>query len=104
MTEASSGEAALRLVGSQEFDLIFIDQYMSSCKRQLLGTEAVRELRARGVKKTVICGLSANDVEAAFIEAGSDFFQLKPIPCEKEALTAVLQPMISLAHHWCEES
>ena len=49
--EASNGETALRLVEEEDgvFDMIFMDQYMASIEKQLLGTEAVRLLRAKGV-------------------------------------------------------
>jgi len=102
--EASSGEAALALIddSSQSFDLIFVDMCklsgmahcmailvtshlvfeisdMASVEKQLLGTETVSALRAKGVESR-ICGLSANDVEAAFVNAGADFFELKVCP------------------------
>jgi signal transduction histidine kinase/CheY-like chemotaxis protein len=84
--EASNGEAAVRLVEeNNEFDLMFIDQYMASVEKQMLGTETTRALRLIGVTSR-ICGLSANDVEEAFIRAGADLFMSKPFPCEKEAL------------------
>jgi CheY-like chemotaxis protein len=84
--EASNGETALRLVKEDSFDLIFMDMYMASVEKQLLGTETVRELRKRGIKCR-ICGLSANDKEAEFLEAGADVFTFKPFPCEAKALT-----------------
>mmetsp|Transcript_42487 Transcript_42487/g.102348 ORF Transcript_42487/g.102348 Transcript_42487/m.102348 type:complete len:947 (+) Transcript_42487:339-3179(+) len=75
--EASNGETALQLVENNEhFDLIFMDMYMASVEKQLLGTEAVRELRNRGINAR-ICGLSANDKESDFIEAGADAFSFK---------------------------
>ncbi|CAJ1954748.1 unnamed protein product [Cylindrotheca closterium] len=83
--DASSGEAALELVAEQNFDLIFVDQYMASVEKQLLGTETARALRAKGIK-SIICGLSANDVEAGFFSAGADFFMFKPFPCRPEEL------------------
>lgn len=83
--EASNGETALHLVESQHFDLIFMDMYMASVQKQLLGTEAVAELRIKGVASR-ICGLSANDKEKDFLDAGADAFTLKPFPCEKNAL------------------
>jgi two-component system response regulator ResD len=89
LTEASNGETALRLVGSQEFDLIFMDQYMASVEKQLLGSEATRALRTKGVS-SIICGLSANDARDMFIKAGADDFMTKPFPCEKGALTRIL--------------
>jgi CheY-like chemotaxis protein len=87
--EASNGETALRLVKEDSFDLIFMDMYMASVEKQLLGTETVRELRKRGIKCR-ICGLSANDKEAEFLEAGPDVFTFKPFPCEAKALTQEL--------------
>ena len=58
---------------------------MASVQKQLLGTETVFELRNRGVTCR-ICGLSANDKETEFLEAGADVFTFKPFPCEKGAL------------------
>jgi signal transduction histidine kinase/CheY-like chemotaxis protein len=92
--EAANGETALRLVDSEAYDLIFMDQHMASTEKQLLGTETVRALRARGFKNT-ICGLSANDVEQAFTSAGADSFILKPIPCDRSRLEAVLDGILS---------
>jgi CheY-like chemotaxis protein len=86
ISEASNGETALRLVNSESFDLIFMDQYMASIEKQLLGTETVRALRANGFKNT-ICGLSANDKAQEFLEAGADAFMCKPFPCGKEGLS-----------------
>jgi len=60
---------------------------MASVEKQLLGTETVRAMRSRGVE-SVICGLSANDMELRFIENGANAFMFKPFPCEKEELTS----------------
>jgi CheY-like chemotaxis protein len=87
--EAANGEAALRLVDSEPYDLIFMDQYMASTEKQLLGTDTIRALRANGFKNR-ICGLSANDLEQSFISAGADCFILKPIPCDRSTLEVVL--------------
>jgi len=104
--EASSGETAIDLLTSRAessdefndepgggkkagdcgFDLIFMDQYMASVTKQLLGTETVRAIRAKGFNKPIICGLSANDVEDAFYHAGCDAFMFKPFPCKKDEL------------------
>lgn len=93
--EASNGETAIHLVGEEDFDLIFVDMYMASVEKQLLGTETVAELRAKGVKSR-ICGLSANDKEHEFLEAGSDAFLLKPMPCEANALSHALSRLLDL--------
>jgi CheY-like chemotaxis protein len=83
--EASNGETALRMVDTARYDVIFMDQYMASVEKQLLGTETVRAMRAKGVD-SIICGLSANDTEEQFKNAGADAFMLKPFPCQNEAL------------------
>jgi signal transduction histidine kinase/CheY-like chemotaxis protein len=92
--DAANGETALRLVDSEAYDLIFMDQHMASTEKQLLGTETVRALRAKGFKST-ICGLSANDIEQSFMSAGADCFILKPIPCDRSRLEAVLDEILS---------
>ena len=91
--EAANGETAIRMADAELFDIIFMDQYMSSTEKQLLGTEAIRELRAKGVKSK-ICGLSANEMEDAFLNAGADAFMLKPMPCDKEELLKDLEKLI----------
>eukprot|EP00980_Cylindrotheca_fusiformis_P016226 scaffold4825_cov132-Cylindrotheca_fusiformis.AAC.3 len=91
--DAPSGETAIEMVEKQDFDLIFIDQYMASVEKQLLGTETTRALRAKGVSSR-ICGLSANDVEIGFFKAGADFFMLKPLPCQADELRQELLRMI----------
>lgn len=85
ITEASSGDRALQLAQTKTFDLIFMDQYMPGIERPLLGTEVVRNLRAMGVTSR-ICGLSANDLDVDFLEAGANYFLQKPFPCQREKL------------------
>jgi CheY-like chemotaxis protein len=92
--EAANGETALKLVDSEPYDLIFMDQHMASTQKQLLGTETVRKLRAKGFKNK-ICGLSANNLEQSFSSAGADCFILKPIPCDKSTLEGVLDGIVS---------
>ena len=86
MREASNGESALHLLDEGlAFDLIFVDQYMASIDKQMLGTETILEMRAQGVACRLF-GLSANDLEAEFIAAGADGFVIKPFPTETDAL------------------
>jgi CheY-like chemotaxis protein len=94
--DAANGETALRrLVDSELYDLIFMDQHMASTDKQLLGTETVRALRAQGFKNT-ICGFSATDIEESFVSAGgADCFILKPIPCDRSRLEAALDGILS---------
>jgi CheY-like chemotaxis protein len=91
--EASNGETALSMTDSKNYDLIFVDQYMASVEKQLLGSETVRALRLKGVSST-ICGLSANDLGDTFLECGADAFMLKPFPCEMEKLRRELQRVL----------
>jgi CheY-like chemotaxis protein len=99
--EAANGETALRLVDEEPYDLIFMDQYMASTEKQLLGTETVRALRAKGFKNR-ICGLSANDLEQFFISAGADCFVLKPIHWESSLLEGVLDGILRSDRHAVE--
>ena len=71
--EAANGETAIRLAEEEDgrFDLIFLDMYMASTDKQMLGTEAARVLRQMGVDAR-ICGLSANDKSKEFLDAGAD--------------------------------
>lgn len=86
MKEASNGESALQLLDQGDtFDLIFVDQYMASIDKQMLGTETILEMRAQGVTSRLF-GLSANDLEDEFIAAGADGFVIKPFPTETDAL------------------
>ena len=87
--QASNGETALQLTETEKYDLIFMDMYMASVEKQLLGTETVAALRAKGVT-SCICGLSANDKESAFLEAGANTFLFKPFPCQEKLLTREL--------------
>ena len=84
-SEAASGEAALQLIETGTYDLIFMYQYMASTDKQFLGTETVQALRKIGIE-SIICGLSANNIGEAFLAAGSDCFVLKPFPCESSAM------------------
>ena len=93
--EASSGETALRIVDEQRFDIIFVDHYMASHTKQLLGTETVHALRRKGVE-SIICGLSANDKEQEFLEAGANAFMTKPFPCQKDALKRELFRLLDM--------
>lgn len=95
--EAANGEAAILLADEEDFDLIFCDMYMASVEKQLLGTETVAELRSKGLKCR-ICGLSANDKEREFLEAGADAFLFKPIPCEANMLRKTLYKVIYEEH------
>jgi len=67
---------------------------MASIEKQLLGTETAQAMRAKGVN-SIICGLSANDLEQHFLSSGAEAFMLKPFPCKKEELTWELLQILS---------
>ena len=94
LDEAANGETAISMAKDKDYSLIFMDMYMSSVTKQLLGTEAVRALRANGVTKTCICGLSANDMESQFLRAGAKSFMMKPFPCDAEKLRRELRRVL----------
>lgn len=85
ITEATNGEQAIELVRTNKYGLIFMDQYMPSTGREpILGTDVVRQIRRMGVT-SLVCGLSANEMQFDFYAAGADWFILKPFPCDKGA-------------------
>ncbi|KAL7576985.1 hypothetical protein ACA910_006739 [Epithemia clementina (nom. ined.)] len=108
--EASDGETALAMVADalplvfphndeghtqkKPFDLIFIDQYLSSsADRKLLGTETVPKLRDMGAT-CCICGLSAHMLKEEFQMVGANSFLLKPLPSNKYILIDALAGII----------
>jgi CheY-like chemotaxis protein len=98
IAEAVSGEVAIQLARTNHFDLILCDQYMtSSVHKSLLGTETARELRAQGYRNR-ICGLSANDLEEAFLKAGADCFLIKPFPCKADEIRLALAKLVAIKH------
>ena len=47
------------------------------------------------IVKSKICGLSANDMRDAFVNAGADDFILKPMPCKPPELKKTLIRILS---------
>ncbi|CAB9523858.1 Adaptive-response sensory-kinase SasA [Seminavis robusta] len=85
LEETASGEAALQLVETKHYDMILLDQYYASTERRLTGTETARALRAKGVTSLIV-GVSANDLEDAFLGAGADMFATKPFATSQAQL------------------
>jgi signal transduction histidine kinase/CheY-like chemotaxis protein len=84
-----SSTSSILPAGTGGFDLIFIDMYMASVEKQMSGTDTVRALRRLGVTCR-LCGLSANDKEMEFIQAGADAFLVKPFSCDKPTMSQEL--------------
>lgn len=86
---ANSGEKAVEIATNSDvdFDLIFLDQYFVNGGEEhcMLGTEAVTQLRHEGIHSR-ICGMSANDHENLFDEAGANSFTFKPLALKDDAL------------------
>ncbi|CAB9501603.1 respiration control sensor protein ArcB [Seminavis robusta] len=95
--EASSGEMALEMChnNDQEYSIIFLDQYMASVTKSLLGTETAQTMRIKGVRSKLI-GLSANELRDNFLMAGADEFILKPMPCNPSKLKPLLNGILDL--------
>jgi len=96
--QAPNGETSIELTmgaAKDHYGIIFMDQYMASTEKQLLGTDTIQVLRRNGVR-CLICGLSANDHEDKFRRAGADDFILKPFPCEKSALQKELLRVLNV--------
>jgi len=53
----------------------------------------VRLMRSQGVD-AIICGLSANDLEIPFNEAGADGFWIKPFPADEIVLKQDLHQLL----------
>ena len=79
ITEASHGEAALKILETESFDVIIIDQYMEDAGGLLLGTDTILAMRRRGIESLII-GCSGNDIEKDFLEAGANHCWQKPLP------------------------
>ena len=71
---------------------------MASIEKSLLGTETAQAMRSKGVK-SIICGLSANDIKDSFISSGADDFLLKPMPCKPDALREALLKILDKEGH-----
>lgn len=76
---------------------------MASVEKQLLGTETIQAMRAKGVT-SIICGLSANDIEDQFKSAGANAFMSKPFPCKKEVLEVEFRRMLNSSHSNSDQS
>lgn len=80
MDEADGGEAGLRMIEANDYDLVLMDLRMPGMD----GKTAIRHLRARGDRKAgvpviVVTADAGPTVEAECREAGADDLILKPI-------------------------
>eukprot|EP00977_Amphora_coffeiformis_P011150 scaffold2661_cov166-Amphora_coffeaeformis.AAC.4 len=75
-----------------------LTHHVIAVDKQLLGTETVRLMRSQGVD-AIVCGLSANDLEKPFIEAGADGFWMKPFPADEIVLEHDLHGLLIARGH-----
>jgi CheY-like chemotaxis protein len=94
ITEASTGEEALKLCETETFDLIIMDQYMQEAGGILSGTDMVVAVAMRRIKiDSIIIGCSGNKMNASFTAAGTGWVWLKPVPSN---VTMVQQIQVAL--------
>jgi CheY-like chemotaxis protein len=80
MAEADGGEAGLRMVEDNEYDLVLMDLRMPGMD----GLTAIRHIRARGDAKAdvpiiVVTADAGSSIEADCMDAGADGLILKPV-------------------------
>lgn len=88
---AESGKAAIEMLRSKDFDIVFMDHMMPEMDG-IETTKAIRSMEERYYKNLPIVALTANAVNGVrdmYIEAGFDDFIAKPI--ELSALDRVLK-------------
>jgi len=90
ITEAATGEAALKLCESERFDIIVMDQYMQQAGGVLVGTDVLIALRRANVDSIMI-GCSGNDLEEKFKDAGAVLVWKKPLPPNDEIIKSLRQ-------------
>lgn len=86
--EASTGEAALEICKTEEFDVVIMDQYMQEASGVMVGTDVIIAMR-RSRNDAVMIGCSGNDLEDKFASAGADIVWKKPIPTNVEIITSL---------------
>lgn len=76
---------------------------MAGPVKQMLGTETCVAMRAANVmggsqQPSIICGLSANDLEEGFKSSGATSFMMKPFPCAPKTLRIELSKLLELGN------
>jgi PAS domain S-box-containing protein len=94
LTEASTGEEALQIVGKQTFDVIIVDQYMEEAGGVMVGTDVVYAMRRMKVEALII-GCSGNDLYDEFHDAGADWVWQKPIPTNATIINRLREALLT---------
>jgi CheY-like chemotaxis protein len=90
VTESSTGEEALLLLGTETFDVIVVDQFMEEAGGVMVGTDVVFAMRRIGIE-SIIIGCSGNDMDDQFDEAGADWVWRKPMPSNSKIISDIRQ-------------
>ena len=92
ITESSTGEDALILCGTEQFDVIVVDQYMEESGGVMVGTDVVFAMRRIGIQ-SIIIGCSGNDMDDQFAEAGADWVWKKPMPSNAKIISHIREAL-----------
>lgn len=90
--EAETGEEALLMCGTEQFDVIVVDQYMEEAGGVLVGTDVVFAMRRMRID-SIIVGCSGNDIDEEFLEAGADWVWKKPMPSNAKIISDLKSAM-----------
>lgn len=93
ITEAATGEEALQICETQQFDVIVMDQYMQEASGVMVGTDVIIALR-RSKNDAVMIGCSGNDLEDKFASAGANIVWKKPIPKNEEIIQSLRKLLV----------
>jgi CheY-like chemotaxis protein/two-component sensor histidine kinase len=91
--EASTGEEALLICGTEKFDVIVVDQYMEEAGGVMVGTDVVFAMRRMRID-SIIIGCSGNDMDEQFQEAGADWVWKKPMPSNSKIIADIRCAML----------
>ncbi len=86
ITSVETGEQALEMCETMEFDIIICDQYMEEAGGVMVGTDAIIAMRRNKVNAFII-GCSGNDLDDEFYDAGADIVWKKPMPSNEEIIS-----------------
>lgn len=79
IVEAATGEEALEICETEQFDVIIVDHYMEEAGGVMVGTDVVYAMRRMKID-AIIIGCSGNDLMEEFKQAGADWVWQKPMP------------------------
>ena len=89
ISEASTGEEALKLCETTKYDVIIMDQHLDEAGGAMVGTDVIAAMRRSGIDSFIV-GWSGSDMEDSFLAAGADVVWGKPMP-SNAAIVAILR-------------